>query len=247
LQAASRLTDGESMSVGRDGASDAVAFLKAGVPAVEFGPSGGGHHGPDEWVSIDSLARYPPSARRLRAQRARALPGWTHGGAARRGRRASRERDRPPAPRARHLWRALIAAGADNRPSATAVASAVLLDDRQTCPGVHRGGRTVVDIPEIDAREAGDPRTFLILGSDARYATRSSAQAALGHAHARPRRPDIQADRRDVAPARPEGEDPRRRDRQDQRGLRDRRPAQDGRDGQALFRDATSETSRSTT
>jgi succinyl-diaminopimelate desuccinylase len=57
-QSASRLTDGESMSVGRDGASDAVAFLKAGVPAVEFGPSGGGHHGPDEWVSIDSLARY---------------------------------------------------------------------------------------------------------------------------------------------------------------------------------------------
>jgi succinyl-diaminopimelate desuccinylase len=57
-RAASRLTDGESLSVGRDGASDAVAFLKAGVPAVEFGPAGGGHHGPDEWVSIDSLARY---------------------------------------------------------------------------------------------------------------------------------------------------------------------------------------------
>jgi succinyl-diaminopimelate desuccinylase len=55
---ASRLTDGESVSVGRDGASDAVAFLKAGVPAVEFGPSGGGHHGPDEWVSIQSLALY---------------------------------------------------------------------------------------------------------------------------------------------------------------------------------------------
>jgi len=57
-RAASRLTDGESMSVGRDGASDAVAFLKAGVPAVEFGPAGSGHHGPDEWVSIASLARY---------------------------------------------------------------------------------------------------------------------------------------------------------------------------------------------
>ena len=46
------------MSVGRDGASDAVSFLRAGVPAVEFGPTGGGHHGPDEWVSISSLARY---------------------------------------------------------------------------------------------------------------------------------------------------------------------------------------------
>ena len=34
------------MSVGRDGASDAVSFLRAGVPAVEFGPIGDGHHGP---------------------------------------------------------------------------------------------------------------------------------------------------------------------------------------------------------
>lgn len=49
---------GESVSVGRDGASDAVSFLKAGVPAVEFGPAGAGHHGPEEWVSIPSLARY---------------------------------------------------------------------------------------------------------------------------------------------------------------------------------------------
>ena len=46
------------MSVGRDGASDAVAFLQAGIPAVEFGPAGAGHHGPDEWVSISSLAHY---------------------------------------------------------------------------------------------------------------------------------------------------------------------------------------------
>jgi succinyl-diaminopimelate desuccinylase len=55
---AERLTSGESMSVGRDGASDAGSFLEAGVPAVEFGPSGAGHHGPDEWVSVASLARY---------------------------------------------------------------------------------------------------------------------------------------------------------------------------------------------
>ena len=50
--------DGEVTSVGRDGASDAVAFLRAGIPAVEFGPVGGGHHGPEEWVSISSLASY---------------------------------------------------------------------------------------------------------------------------------------------------------------------------------------------
>lgn len=50
--------DGEPMSVGRDGASDAVSFLRAGVPAVEFGPVGAGHHGPEEWVSVSSLHTY---------------------------------------------------------------------------------------------------------------------------------------------------------------------------------------------
>lgn len=49
---------GEVLSVGRDGASDAVSFLRVGIPAVEFGPLGGGHHGPEEWVSIPSLASY---------------------------------------------------------------------------------------------------------------------------------------------------------------------------------------------
>lgn len=48
----------ESLSVGRDGASDAVCFLNAGIPAVEFGPIGGGHHGPEEWVSLSSLTLY---------------------------------------------------------------------------------------------------------------------------------------------------------------------------------------------
>ena len=53
-----RAGQSEAMSVGRDGASDAISFIEAGVPAVEFGPVGGGHHGPDEWVSISSLSRY---------------------------------------------------------------------------------------------------------------------------------------------------------------------------------------------
>jgi succinyl-diaminopimelate desuccinylase len=50
--------EGEPMSVGRDGASDAVSFLRVGVPAVEFGPVGAGHHGPGEWVSVSSLQAY---------------------------------------------------------------------------------------------------------------------------------------------------------------------------------------------
>ncbi len=41
--AVGRSTEGEVLSVGRDGASDAISFLEAGVPAVEFGPIGGGH------------------------------------------------------------------------------------------------------------------------------------------------------------------------------------------------------------
>jgi succinyl-diaminopimelate desuccinylase len=50
--------DSETISVGRDGASDAICFIGAGVPAVEFGPVGGGHHGPEEWVSASSLQIY---------------------------------------------------------------------------------------------------------------------------------------------------------------------------------------------
>ena len=59
--AVGRSVGGDALSVGRDGASDAVSFLEAGVPAVEFGPVGGGHHGPEEWVSISSLERYSRS------------------------------------------------------------------------------------------------------------------------------------------------------------------------------------------
>ena len=54
-EAARRFAGVETLSVGRDGASDATTFLDQGIPAVEFGPVGAGHHGPDEWVS-DRLA-----------------------------------------------------------------------------------------------------------------------------------------------------------------------------------------------
>jgi succinyl-diaminopimelate desuccinylase len=49
---------GEGPTTGRDGASDAVFFLRKGIPSVEFGPSGGGHHGPAEYVEVESLGRY---------------------------------------------------------------------------------------------------------------------------------------------------------------------------------------------
>jgi succinyl-diaminopimelate desuccinylase len=48
----------EAQTVGRDGASDAVFYLARGIPSVEFGPLGAGHHGPDEHVDVDSLRVY---------------------------------------------------------------------------------------------------------------------------------------------------------------------------------------------
>ena len=57
-ECASKLVETETISVGRDGASDAICFIEAGVPAVEFGPNGAGHHGPAEWVSLSSLVLY---------------------------------------------------------------------------------------------------------------------------------------------------------------------------------------------
>ncbi len=71
-EAVGRSIEGDALSVGRDGASDAISFLEAGVPAVEFGPIGAGHHGPEEWVSIASLARY----RQALGDFIRALPAW---------------------------------------------------------------------------------------------------------------------------------------------------------------------------
>jgi succinyl-diaminopimelate desuccinylase len=81
-EAVSNSLEDEALSVGRDGASDAISFLEAGVPAVEFGPIGGGHHGPDEWVSLDSLGRYRRALRDFVLD----LPAWL----------AREEDDRPP-------------------------------------------------------------------------------------------------------------------------------------------------------
>ena len=76
--AAAPYANGEVLGVGRDGSSDAVSFLRVGIPAVEFGPIGGGHHGPEEWVSISSLASY----RRTLTDFIRRLPDTLNGGGA---------------------------------------------------------------------------------------------------------------------------------------------------------------------
>jgi succinyl-diaminopimelate desuccinylase len=74
--AVARSIRGEVMSVGRDGASDAASFIEAGIPAVEFGPAGAGHHGPEEWASLASMARY----RRALSDFVRVLPMWLEEG-----------------------------------------------------------------------------------------------------------------------------------------------------------------------
>lgn len=57
LSAAAAVSPG-ARAVGRHGASDVGAFLGEGIPAVEFGPRGGGHHGLGEHVEIGSLRDY---------------------------------------------------------------------------------------------------------------------------------------------------------------------------------------------
>src|SRR3954463_13729780 len=52
-----RLTEGESLSVGRDGASDAGSFLQAGGAAGGVGPDRAGPPGPGEGVSSGRLGR----------------------------------------------------------------------------------------------------------------------------------------------------------------------------------------------
>ncbi len=75
VEVAGRHQEGPTLSVGRDGASDAVSFIRAGIPAVEFGPTGAGHHGPDEWVSIKSLETYHRTLKEFLATSAKAPDG----------------------------------------------------------------------------------------------------------------------------------------------------------------------------
>jgi succinyl-diaminopimelate desuccinylase len=57
-EVAARHFHGNPVGVGRHGASDIVYFQRAGVPGVEFGPVGGGHHGPYEYIVTSSLEAY---------------------------------------------------------------------------------------------------------------------------------------------------------------------------------------------
>jgi LCP family protein required for cell wall assembly len=78
--------------------------------------------------------------------------------------------DAPPRVGLGVLKRAAVAGVVVVALSATAVASAVLFQvDAVKTTFLKASGREQIDIPEITKAAAGGPRTFLILGSDARY------------------------------------------------------------------------------
>lgn len=45
-------------TIAQHGAADTAFFQKAGIPSVEFGPCGAGHHGPEEYVERTSLETF---------------------------------------------------------------------------------------------------------------------------------------------------------------------------------------------
>ena len=55
IKNAEHYTDKNIVLFGQDGTSDISFFAKKEIPAVEFGPCGANHHGPGEYVEIESL------------------------------------------------------------------------------------------------------------------------------------------------------------------------------------------------
>ena len=187
-------SSGEALSVGRDGASDAVSFLEAGIPAVEFGPSAAATTGPRSGSRWPRCERYRAGARRLRARAARVARARPR----RRGRRLQRDRGglrvtaidarsrasaaRPPELRvARGMCkRVLLAARArrradrdrdrDGDPTRRSRTSS-------TTSTQGRDDRSSVEQTSSRRADAGEPQTILVLGSDQRFARPSADDA----------------------------------------------------------------------
>ncbi|MGE5703670.1 MAG: M20 family metallopeptidase [Clostridia bacterium] len=67
-QATAQVTGKDIVLFGQDGSADTRFFAKYGIPAVEFGPVGANHHGPNEYVEIDSLLTYKQILKRYITQ-----------------------------------------------------------------------------------------------------------------------------------------------------------------------------------
>ena len=172
-------------------------------PGGRVRPAGAGHHGPEEWVSISSLAPLPPGARGLRARAVR--PGLAEGAsaaAAARSRAGSRDagRRRAPAagrPRARLARAARRRAGDRARDARRAVAADRAAAGRRRRRPIRQPGpgRTIEHPARSTTPTPAAPQTLMILGSDQRYGDdRKPAQAALGHDPARSADPDTRGD-----------------------------------------------------
>ena len=200
VAAVGRLTQGESMSVGRDGASDAVSFLEAGIPAVEFGPAGAGHHGPEEWVSISSLARYRQALCDFVLQLPASLAEPGRGAARRRGRagvsrrRSCVARRGAAAPRPRAIWRTLLAGVLDlprhRRRGLGHGAAAGRRGARRAAQGGPRADRDPRDRPRGRRRgaDADDPRLRHPLRGPRGWASRRGRTRSCSSAWTRTRR-----------------------------------------------------------
>ena len=152
---------------------------RSGVPAVEFGPRGAGHHGPDEYVEIESLPRY----RRALAEFARMRRGVPAPAPPPIRRSPPRERRRPspatepPAtgasPRRRRMWCRSSAGRCGDRRLVVSVAAGgyIYLDDTLQA--------AAPNTPEAKAARAatkpvlpGEPTNVLLIGSDTRPSRR---------------------------------------------------------------------------
>ena len=165
--------DGDQISVGRDGASDAISFLEAGVPAVECGPVGAGHHGPEEWVSVRSLGRLSAGAGRVRQP----APGPAGPGRAPTSNRLMLEDIPRPG-----IWKRLLLGGVPDRlrggrrrPSVAAFHEVDKIVDK-----LKLGPELKLARAQLATTDPGKPQTLMILGSDRR--PKNNVEGASGGA-----------------------------------------------------------------
>ena len=191
------------------------ASSTAGVPAVEFGPVGAGHHGPEEWVSISSLERY----RTALVDFVRLPAGGTETAA--------------PA----HCLTNSRDPATTGSGCSSAAFCLIVVARRRDLGGRAAGdrparGRVRAGQPELssgawlDEAESGEPQTIMLIGSDRARRQRQEAggRSARSDTIILVRLdPSEKGDRAVVAAARPEGDDPGLRHRQDQRRVLARR------------------------
>lgn len=58
-------TGGACICMAQHGAADTAFFQMHGIPSVEFGPCGAGHHGPEEYVVLSSLITFRKALKNL--------------------------------------------------------------------------------------------------------------------------------------------------------------------------------------